>query len=176
MQKVKHIPHYSYNDYKLWKGDWELIEGLPFAMSPSPTAEHQTVALHFVKQIGSFLDRLPCSKECFLFYELDWIVDEETVLRPDVSVVCGAKVSGFIRKAPVLIVEILSESTAYNDRIVKKDIYEAQGVKYYLIADPDKKTMNVFELAGGKYQQVERATFKLVENCELTLRFSEIWE
>jgi len=27
---------YTYEDYKRWKGDWELIEGFPFAMAPLP--------------------------------------------------------------------------------------------------------------------------------------------
>ena len=28
------IPHYTYEDYKQWKGNWELIDGTPFAMFP----------------------------------------------------------------------------------------------------------------------------------------------
>ncbi len=176
MQNVKHIPHYSYDDYKLWKGDWELIEGVPFAMSPSANAYHQHIQGEIIFQLKVFFKSKKCRQYCACYSDLDWIVDNETVVRPDISVICGEKVSGFIRSAPVLIVEILSESTAYNDRIIKKDIYEVQGVKYYLIADPDKKTMDVFELVGGKYQQVERTKFDLTENCELSLRFSDIWE
>lgn len=176
MQRVKHIPHYSYDDYKLWKGDWELVDGLPFAKSPSANAEHQFVALQFVKQFGKQLDENPCSRKCFLYYELDWIVDDDTVVRPDISVVCGERVSDFIRNAPILIVEILSQSTAYKDRIVKMGLYEEQGVKYYLIADPENKTVETFEIIKGKYQSVEKPTINLTENCELSLRISGIWE
>ena len=27
---------YTYDDYKNWQGDWELIYGHPYAMAPSP--------------------------------------------------------------------------------------------------------------------------------------------
>jgi len=30
------LPRYTYEDYKLWEGDWELLEGVPSAMAPSP--------------------------------------------------------------------------------------------------------------------------------------------
>lgn len=72
--------------------------------------------------------------------------------------------------------EVLSKSTAYNDRIVKKEIYEVQGVKYYLIADPKKEIVEIFELVDGKYQTLNRTTFELGINCAVSLRFSEIWE
>jgi hypothetical protein len=25
-----YLPNYNYNNYKQWKGDWELIQGIPF--------------------------------------------------------------------------------------------------------------------------------------------------
>lgn len=176
MQRVKHIPQYTYDDYKSWKGDWELIDGVPFAMSPSAMGKHQFVAVNLVKQIGSNLDESVCKNNCFVYYELDWIIDNGNILRPDISIVCGSKITGFIEQPPVLIIEILSQSTAYNDRIVKKDIYEANGVKYYMIADPDTKEMVVYELSGGKYVETEISFFQLSGNCGLKLDFETIWE
>ena len=32
---------YTYQDYLLWKGDWELVNGYPYAMAPSPNINHQ---------------------------------------------------------------------------------------------------------------------------------------
>jgi len=34
-------PRYIYEDYRHWQGDWELIDGYPFAMAPSPYGKHQ---------------------------------------------------------------------------------------------------------------------------------------
>lgn len=33
--RLKHLPHYTYEDYKQWEGRWELIYGIPFAMAPA---------------------------------------------------------------------------------------------------------------------------------------------
>ncbi|WP_457626586.1 hypothetical protein [Persephonella sp.] len=32
----KYLPNYTVEDYKQWEGDWELIEGIAYAMVPSP--------------------------------------------------------------------------------------------------------------------------------------------
>ncbi|MBL8890156.1 MAG: hypothetical protein JNL67_09265 [Planctomycetaceae bacterium] len=34
------IPHHSVSDYPQWAGDWELWNGLPMAMGPSPFLPH----------------------------------------------------------------------------------------------------------------------------------------
>lgn len=175
MLKVKHIPYYTYDDYKLWKGDWELIEGLPFAMSQSASGKHQEVSGEMFFQIKMQLNLTDCRNNCFPYYELDWIIDNDTIVRPDVAIVCGNKIKKFIKTTPHLIIEVLSKSTAYHDRIVKKELYEIQKVKYYLIADPDTKTVEVFELINNKYHQTEKNEFILNETCSLSLNFSDIW-
>ena len=44
MGALDYIKHYTYEDYKLWEGKWELYEGYPVAMSPAPMIKHQTIA------------------------------------------------------------------------------------------------------------------------------------
>lgn len=34
---------YTYNDFRLWEGNWELVNGYPYAMSPSPKREQSTI-------------------------------------------------------------------------------------------------------------------------------------
>jgi hypothetical protein len=36
----QYLPEYTYDDYKKWEGNWELIEGIPYAMSPPPKRKH----------------------------------------------------------------------------------------------------------------------------------------
>ncbi len=50
------LPNYKYEDYKLWEGDWELIEGIPYAMAPSPFGTHQRILMEFGKQISNQLE------------------------------------------------------------------------------------------------------------------------
>ncbi len=176
MERVTHIPRYTYDDYKTWKDDWELIDGLPYSMSPSAVAKHQKIAGELFFQIKSRLNEDKCKDLCTPYYELDWVINESTIVRPDIAIICGQKPIDFISKVPYLIVEILSESSSYRDRIVKKELYEQQKVRYYIIADPDTKSTEIYELIDNKFRQTESTGFNLTEECEISLDLTAIWE
>jgi Uma2 family endonuclease len=175
MFKVSHIPRYTYEDYKVWKDDWELIDGYPYSMSPSAKGPHQFVQMKIAKQLVNQMDEFPCLNNCFTYTDLDWIINNDTVVRPDIAVVCGNRVEEFIEKAPFLIVEVLSKSSFSHDRIVKKELYETQKVKYYLIADPDTKIVEVYKLIADKYQNYNKNEFSLQEQCKISFDFTAIW-
>lgn len=40
----KILPHYTFDDWKLWEGKWGLYEGHPVAMNPTAVPRHQYVA------------------------------------------------------------------------------------------------------------------------------------
>ena len=42
--KAHILPHYTFEDWLHWEGRWEIIHGLPYAMSPSPVPKHQVTA------------------------------------------------------------------------------------------------------------------------------------
>lgn len=67
MAELKYLPHYTVDDYKLWEGDWELIDGIPYATAPSPFGPHQRAAS---KGISSFERQLSPCKDCIPNYEL----------------------------------------------------------------------------------------------------------
>ena len=52
--------------------------------------------------------------------------------------------------APDFVVEILSKGTKKNDRTVKFQDYEANGVIEYLIIDPIKKVVELYRLDSAK--------------------------
>jgi Uma2 family endonuclease len=170
MRPLKYIPRYTVKDYSLWEGDWELIDGIPYAMSPSPVRKHQQLGAFITLQIGNSIQKQKevCG-DCQVVYELDWILDDNTVLRPDIAVICHAT-GDFITAPPVLIVEILSPSTAFKDRQVKFDIYEEQGVRYYIIIDPGTKTYNFYLLTNALYVEQKNVTsFIIHDKCAVQL-------
>ena len=128
---------YTYNDYKKWEGDWELIYGHPYAMAPSPVGKHQFIMMRLGYFLQKNLDDLDCN-ECFVLGEIDYIISNETVLKPDVALVCG-KLPKFIQKPPVAIFEIISPATKLRDEITKKEIYLQAGVKRLFLVYPDEK-------------------------------------
>ena len=54
--------------------------------------------------------------------------------------------------APDMLVEVLSKSTRKNDLTIKKDAYEANGIREYWIIDPYMKAISVYLLRDGKYE------------------------
>ena len=128
---------YTYEDYKKWEGDWELINGHPYAMAPSPLGKHQFIMMRIGYLLNKKLDELDCN-ECFVLGETDYIISNDTVLRPDVALVCK-ELPKFIKKPPIAIFEVISPSTKLRDEIVKKEIYKKEGVKYLFLVYPDEK-------------------------------------
>jgi len=81
--------YYTFEDYQHWAGDWELIEGMPYAMAPSPSVTHQTVSVNVVSQIKlNTNNQKDNCVGCHVLMETDWQISNDTVVRPDVMVVC----------------------------------------------------------------------------------------
>jgi Uma2 family endonuclease len=169
------FPRYTYNDYKNWKENWELIDGFPLQLTPSPAPKHSMAVVNFITQGKNSL-RFNRNCNCILFTELDWKISEETVVRPDMMIICGQAGTDCLTFPPVLIVEVLSPNNIKQDRIIKFDLYREQGVKYYIMADYTKQTVEVYELIDNYYKQVERNKFLIDKDCEIELDFEEIWK
>lgn len=146
MAAVTFIPEYTIADYLTWQGDWELWSGIPVAMSPSPNFRHQRICRKVVTSIQLQLEAEPCDGGCEVIYEMDWHVDDSTVVRPDVMVVCEEPQGDFVDAAPVLVVEVLSDSTRKKDLVSKRKLYANRGVKFYLIVDPSNDSVEFLQL------------------------------
>ncbi len=90
-------------------------------------------------------------------------------------IVCGKFKDDFLRFPPTLILEIASSGTRLKDRNVKFRLYEDNRVKYYLIADPDKKSIDVFILTENCYQQTQTSLFEITDKCSIELALNELW-
>lgn len=174
----KYRPHYTYEDYCQWEGRWELIEGMPYAMSPAPTPIHQIVSgnLYAVLKEGS---KKGCNK-CKVLLPVDWKVSEDTIVQPDVLIACKPITKKYLDFPPALIIEILSPSTASKDRGEKKELYQQEKIKYYLIVDPQFKKIEVYQLINNEYQPVainpDTYNFELEEECMIDVNLTNIWE
>ncbi len=174
----KILPHYTYDDWVLWEGKWELIEGFPIAMSPTPVPEHQRAAAELITELTLALRKSGC-KSCKVYDSLDYKITEDTILVPDILIICGAIRKKYLDFPPLLIVEILSPATALRDRHTKFELYRQQGVKYYLIVDVDKKSIEIYVLKNAAYalQKLNKSyTFQLDNDCAITPDMSSIFD
>ena len=177
---VAAVLHYTYDDYIHWEGEWELIEGVAVSMAPAPMRIHQNIAAEILFALRSTIDEESCP-ECQLTYETDWKVSEETVVRPDIVLACDDEHEAYLSKAPKIIVEILSPSTAKIDETVKFDIYEREGVQYYLLVYPGDLKAKVYSLnKEGRYIKVGDYTHELLEfsdiACAIQLDFAQVFK
>lgn len=153
--------HYHISDYERWEGDWELIDGIPVAMSPPPTIHHQLLATRILTELTNSLEACDL---CLVVAEAEWRIADDTVLRPDGVIICYAP-GKYLDRPPALALEVLSPSTLRIDREYKHERYAREGVPHYLIADPDEKRVEAYRLAGESYEKVgETASDTLVFN------------
>jgi Uma2 family endonuclease len=175
---VRYTPHYSAAEYRQWEGDWELWDGIPVCMSPSPTAKHQMVGLNIASILKDAVGQTnQC--DCIVIHETDWQISDATVVRPDIAVLCHGLPDQFIDYPPSLIVEILSPSTAAKDRTAKRQLYASEGVSIYLIVDPDTKSVEAMQLADSEYQLLdcdgEVLSVDWNDHCRAFIRFADVF-
>lgn len=168
------VPRYTYSDYAQWKEDWELIGGYPYQLLPSAKWQHNNVQGNLFYQAKSKFRNDNCN--CYAFTELDWKINNETVVRPDVMLVCGELKTDYLEFPPVLVAEVISQSSLQKDRNVKFELYRENGVKYYLLLDYTKETVEIFQLIDNVYRSVETNEFILTDTCAITFDFTSIFE
>ena len=132
---------------------YEIIGGEKF-MSPAANLDHSGIIMRLGMIIGTHLSN---NKSGYVYPDdVDVHFSDGSLYKPDLCVVlksnekilAGRKA---IFGAPDMVVEVLSYSTRKKDRGVKKDTYEAQGVREYWIIDPWAKIIDVYLLRDGKY-------------------------
>lgn len=175
--KKEYLPDYTYDDYVLWEGDWELIYGVPYAMAPAPMIKHQAISNKIARYLDEVLEEC---EACQALLPIDWKIDDVTVVQPDNLIICHTPLhEAYISKAPKVIFEILSKSTAEKDKNLKYDLYESEGVAYYIIVNPKESIAKVYELKEGRYVKVcdahEESVEFVLETCAFTFDFSKIW-
>jgi len=159
-------PRYTYEDYKRFEGDWELIDGFLYAMAPSPFGIHQKIMKNLIRIFDEALDEC----ECDIYPELDYIVSENTVLRPDLAVYCE-EIEKYPKTTPKIVIEIVSASTVDRDEKIKFSIYEKEKVDYYVLVYPDFKKVKIYKNK-DKFDKVYEGDGKFkFELCDIEIDF-----
>lgn len=176
------LPHYTYEDYCLWEGRWEIIDGIPYAMYPAPSLRHQWVSGNIIGEFREVLRSSVCKNYCRVYNFIDVKITEDTVVQPDASVICGQTPKLYLDFPPVIAVEVLSPSTRTKDKMAKYDRYQKFGVLYYMLIDPETKEVDIYHLTDGKKyakqspDNTNSFTFHLPDHCDITLSLEKIWE
>lgn len=115
---------------------------------------------------------------CEVLAEVDWQSSDDTEVRPDILIACNIQ-GEKLTKTPELIVEVVLATSAKKDELTKFEIYQQEGVKFYILAYPEEKVAKVYRLHEGRFIKEadfsnERFDFKIKE-CDVSIDFSQIW-
>lgn len=166
---------YTYADYVNWQDSerWELINGVPYNMTPAPSTEHQRISRELARQFANYLVdktgevfyapfdvRLPFAGE----------KDEEinAVVQPDLAIICDRTKldQKGCKGAPDMIIEIISPATAKKDMQEKFFLYERNGVKEYWLVFPLDKVIDVYVLDQDNLYE-RKALYQYPEKVEV---------
>ena len=104
-----------------------------------------------------------------------------TVVQPDIVLFYEKTEHQYFTKTPPLIVEVLSKATALKDVTTKFDLYEKEGVLFYIIVEPTTELTDIYKLIDGKYQHVKKLTkadsfsFELSDECKTEVNLSKVF-
>jgi Uma2 family endonuclease len=174
---LKYAPRYTYTDYQKWEGRWELWEGVAISMSPSPFGRHQAISQQLSFAFESAIRRKSC--DATVLFEIDWIVADDTIVRPDIVVVCGGVPERHVESSPAIVVEVLSETTRSRDLTYKRELYHSQRVANYVIVDADNESIVIDKTnSNGEIQTIEvtdSLTISICNDCQIDLRISDVF-
>jgi Uma2 family endonuclease len=124
------------------EGRFELVNGAVVAMAPERAAHARFKARIWRALDDQIHDRgLPCEA---LPDGMTVRIDEHTAYEPDAQVHCGERLAddAVIVPAPVIVVEVLSPSTATRDTGAKlADYFRVASLRHYLIVRTDQPTV-----------------------------------
>ncbi len=154
----------------------ELIEG-EILTSPSLRERHQAVVGNLFALLRAFI------RECRLgrIYTapFDVHLPSGDVVEPDLIFVATEHASilkDWIRGVPDLLVEVVSPDSAERDRIVKRHIYERNGVREYWLVEPAEHAVEVLEFSAarfvsrGYFEEADRVTSGVLAGLSLPVR------
>ncbi|MFC7391843.1 Uma2 family endonuclease [Scopulibacillus cellulosilyticus] len=163
MSLIDNREEMTYAEYLKWDEGkrCEVLDGQVISMTPARTPDHQRVLRELAVEFAMYLRGKECETftspiDVCLFDKKKTDINKiKNWVQPDLIVVCDEnKIDNKrIIGPPDLAAEILSPSTAKNDRILKFNKYEEAGIKEYWIVDPYNQVIEVYLLEDGTYQR-----------------------
>jgi Uma2 family endonuclease len=138
---------YTYDDYARLPDDrrYEVIDGELY-LTPAPTPYHQIVSRRIERLLEDHVEKAKVG--IVIHAPCDVVLSQFDVLQPDIFFISTGRLAvigeKYISDAPDLVVEVLSPGTRKRDRFIKSKRYARFGVREMWIADPQKKTIEVF--------------------------------
>lgn len=138
---------------------YEVVEGELF-VTPAPSFAHQFVAGAIYRRLYAFVDAQQLG--WVMFAPGDVYVNAESQVQPDIFVVprtaAGRPATWRDAPTPILVVEVLSDSTTRRDLGPKRDLYRRTGIEYWIV-DHEKRAVMVGRPGQSDAESGDRLTW-----------------
>ncbi|MBV8612528.1 MAG: Uma2 family endonuclease [Acetobacteraceae bacterium] len=144
-------PRMSMDEFFAWEiqqeGRWEFDGFEPHAMVGASVRHHRITAAF----AAALRERL--AGRCLVFTETMKLKLRRTWRYPDVMVVCShVSDDALLIEDPIVVVEVLSPSTAKDDRITKNTEYqEVSSIQRYILLESDVQAAEVYSRDNGRW-------------------------
>lgn len=123
----------------------ELIEGELF-VNPAPSPLHQRIVRRLVVLFQAAIIEAGIGE--FFDAPLDLKLADGTIVQPDLVAVLTKRLAIItdtaIEGVPDFVVEVISPSNDFHDRVRKRDVYARYGVAEYWLVDPEARSITIF--------------------------------
>jgi Uma2 family endonuclease len=120
-----------------WWPRYEVVDG-ELLVTPAPRKWHYELADRIEDALRTYLGRESVGRVYHSPSDISW--GEKKLVQPDVFVLPPDEARKYewkdVRRL-LLVVEILSPSTAHGDRYIKRRLYQLHGIPLYWSIDPD---------------------------------------
>ena len=166
-------------EFLLWSeeqdGRWELHDGVPVqlhdpAKMHSERTNHARAKNKVLRKLEQAIETNTLNCEA-LPDAMTVIIDDTISYQPDALVYCGDPLDGnaLVVPNPIIIVEVLSPSTAYKDVSTKLiNYFKLPSVMHYLILDPASRQMQHHFRKGGQKDGAVRMKAIFEDTLQLT--------
>lgn len=176
----------TYEDYRQFPEDGrrhEIIDGDHY-VSAAPSVYHQWVLTRLLLQLYQRINESGAGY--VLPAPVDTVLSQTDVVQPDIVVTLDRD-EALIRRecidrAPDLVVEVLSPSTAHRDRGLKLDLYQKAGVSEYWIVDPERRMVQQYVLTAGEFRSAGEHSARITVACTggrngsaIDVDLTEVW-
>jgi Uma2 family endonuclease len=138
---------------------YETVHG-ELLVTPAPRLWHQEVARRVFSKLDRYIEPHPVG--CLFYSPADISWADDVLVQPDIFVAERSEVRSLEWsqvQTLLLVVEVLSPTTARYDRFTKRRLYQEAGIPLYWIVDPDQKLVEVWT-PEDQFPKVERESVK----------------
>jgi Uma2 family endonuclease len=84
-----------------------------------------------------------CADACCILMETDWNVSNDTLVRPDVMLICQ-EIDEKVLVTPELVIEVVFSTSTKRDEVMKFDLYQREGLPYHVLVYPENRLAKIY--------------------------------